>query len=65
VGHADRFQYGLELQGVPVLSGRDDDRHRLLALLEGQVRLGGEVSARASEAVVVRLGSEAARRLFL
>jgi hypothetical protein len=64
-GHADRLQDGLELRGVSALSGRDDDRHRLLALLDGQVQFGGQAAARASEAVVVRLDGDAAGRLLL
>jgi hypothetical protein len=47
------------------LPGRDHDRHGLLSLLGGQVGLGGQAAARASEAVVVRLGGDAARRFLL
>lgn len=58
--HTDRLQAGLELRGVPAPSGRDDDRHRLLALLDGQAELGGQVAARASAAVIARLGGDPA-----
>ncbi|GGJ65422.1 hypothetical protein GCM10010121_090080 [Streptomyces brasiliensis] len=41
-GHPDRFQDRLELWGVATLPGRDHDRQRLLALLNGEsVRIHG------------------------
>jgi hypothetical protein len=43
----------------------DHDRHRLLALLDGQMQLGRHTAARTSKAVVVRLGSEHRRAAHL
>ncbi len=65
VGHADLLQYGFELRRVPALPGGHHDRHGLLALLDGQVQLGGEPAARASQPMITRLGEHAARRLLL
>ncbi|GDY70268.1 hypothetical protein SAV14893_096610 [Streptomyces avermitilis] len=49
---------------MPLASG-DEQRQRLLPLLDRQVQLGGQPAARASEAVVVGLGVDAAGRLLL
>ncbi|MGW1049116.1 hypothetical protein ACWDBD_16035 [Streptomyces sp. NPDC001118] len=43
----------------------DHDGHGLLALFDGQVRLGGQAATRAPEPVVVRLDSDAAGWLLL
>jgi hypothetical protein len=43
----------------------DHDGHGLLTLLDGQVQLTGQPAARASEAVVGRLGGDAAGRFLL
>src|SRR4051794_9794205 len=64
-GDPDAAQDDLELRAVAALSGRDDDRHGPLALLDGQVQFGGQAAARASEPVIVRLGGDAAERLLL
>ncbi|MFG2803438.1 hypothetical protein [Streptomyces pseudovenezuelae] len=58
-------QDDLELRGVAALSGRDHDRRGLLPLLDGQVQLGGQAAARASEPVIVRLGGDEGGRLLL
>lgn len=62
---ADLLQNRFELRGVASLAGGDDDRHKLLALLNSQVELGGQAAARASETVVVRFDPDAAGRLLL
>ncbi|MFF4413475.1 hypothetical protein ACFYY8_13155 [Streptosporangium sp. NPDC001559] len=63
--HADLLQYGFKLRRVATLPGRDHDRHWFLALLDGQVQLGGQAATRASEPVVVRLGGDATGRFDL
>lgn len=63
--HPDAPQDDLELRGVAALPGSDHDGHGLLALLDGQVQLGGQAAARAPKAVVARLGGDAAGRLLL
>jgi hypothetical protein len=65
VGDTNFLQDRFELRGVTALSGRDHDGHRLLALLDGQVHLGGQTAARAPKAVVVRLDGDPAGRLGL
>lgn len=57
--HADLLQHGFELRQVAALPGRDHDRHGLLALLDGQVQLGGEPAARPSQSVITGLGEQA------
>ncbi|MFJ7269134.1 RICIN domain-containing protein [Streptomyces sp. NPDC099050] len=47
------------------MSGSDHDRHRLLALLDGQMQLCRQTAARAPKAVVVRLRADTAGRLLL
>lgn len=64
-GHADLCQYGFELRRVPTLPCRHDDRHGLLALLDGQVQLGGEPAARPSQSVIAKLAEDAARWFLL
>src|SRR5690348_1433550 len=41
----DALQHDLELRAVPPLPRGDDDRQRFLALLAGQVDLGGQPAA--------------------
>jgi len=64
-GDADFVQDRLELRGVAALSGGEHNRHGLLPLLDGQVELGGQATARAAKAMVVRLDGDAAGRLGL
>lgn len=64
-GYPDGLQDRLELRAVVPVTGGDDERERLLPLLDGQVQLGGQPAARASETVVVGLGVDAAGRLLL
>ncbi|MFD5513846.1 hypothetical protein ACFWIB_39895 [Streptomyces sp. NPDC127051] len=64
-GHADSLQHGFRLRRVPALPGRDHDRHGLLTLFDGQVQLGGEPAARASQSVISGLGEDTARWLPL
>lgn len=64
-GHADLLEYGLELRRVPELPCRHHDRHELLALLDGQVQLGGETAARPSQSVITGLGEHATRWFLL
>ncbi|MFF1476716.1 hypothetical protein ACFVYD_03890 [Streptomyces sp. NPDC058301] len=64
-GHSDTAQDHLELRRVAALSGRDDQRHRLLGLLYRQVELGGQPASGTSEPVIVGLGEHTTRRLDL
>src|SRR5439155_23000139 len=64
-GHPDALQHGGELGAVAALPGRDVRGQRLLALLAGQVQLGGQPAAGAAEPVVGRLLIDPARRLLL
>ena len=61
-GHADRVQHGLELWAVAPLPGGDHDGQRFLALLAGQVNLGGQPAAGPAQPVI---GGLAAGRLGL
>jgi hypothetical protein len=60
----DLLQNGPELRGVAALSGGDHDGHGPLPLLDGQVQLGRQAAARATEAVVVGLDGDTAGRLL-
>jgi hypothetical protein len=60
-----RSQPFVDRGDVAALSGSDHDRHGLLALFDGQVELGGQAAARATEAVVGRFGGDAAGRFDL
>ncbi len=64
-GHPDALQDRLELRTVVSLAGGHKQRQRLLPLLDRQVQFGGQPAARASEAVVVGFGVDAAGRLLL
>ncbi|MGW0730257.1 hypothetical protein, partial [Streptomyces mirabilis] len=64
-GHPDGLQDLLELRAVVPVSRGDDQQERFLPLVDRQKQLGGQSSARASKAVVVGLGVDAAGRLFL
>lgn len=64
-GHADLPQHGFELRRVAALPGRSHDRHGLLALLDGQVHLGGEPATRASQSMIMGLGEDTTRRFLL
>lgn len=65
MGQTHFLQYGFELRRVAALPGRDDDRQGLLALLDGQVQLGGEPAARAPKSVITRFAEDPARRFLL
>ena len=47
--HPDAVQHRLELRAVAALAGGDHDRQRLLALLAGQVQLGGQPAPGAAQ----------------
>ena len=64
-GDADGVQHGLELGAVTALARGDQDRQRFLALLAGQVHLGGQPAAGAAQRAIVRLGTHPAGRLGL
>lgn len=63
--HADGVQDRLELRAVVSLAGGDEQGQRLLPLLDRQVQLRGQPTARAAEAVVIGLGVDGSRRLLL
>ena len=64
-GHRDAAQYSLELRAVAALPGGDHDGQRLLALLAGQVDLGGEPAPRPAQPVIGRLLGHPVGRLGL
>ena len=51
-GHRDLVQDSSELRAVPALPGGDHDRQRFLALLNGQVDLGGQAAAGPAQRVI-------------
>jgi hypothetical protein len=59
------LQDRLELRAVMPLPGGDEQGQRLLSLLDRQVQLGRQPAARASEAVIVGFGVDAAGRFPL
>lgn len=63
--HGYFLQHGLELRRVAALTGRDHNRHGLLALADSQVQLGREPAARASHSVISGLRELTARWFFL
>jgi len=63
--HPDTIHHRLEQRAVTTLPGGDQDRQRLLQLLAGQVRLGGQAAPGAAQGVIGRLGFHPARRLSL
>ena len=63
--HPDAPEHGLELRAVAALPGGDHDGQRLLALLAGQVDLGGEPAPGPAQPVIGRLLGHPARRLGL
>jgi len=64
-GHLDAAQHDLELRAVAALPGGDHDGQGFLALLAGQVDLGGQPAAGPAQPVIVRLVLDAAGRLGL
>jgi hypothetical protein len=64
-GDPDAPQHDLELRAVAALPGGDDHGERFLALLAGQVHLGGQPAAGPAQAVISRLGLEPAGGLGL
>ncbi|MFB7176054.1 hypothetical protein ACFCYM_35485 [Streptomyces sp. NPDC056254] len=64
-GHSDPFQDGFELRTVTTLTCGDQQGQRPLALLAGDMDLGGEASPGPAQAVVVGLGAASARRFLL
>lgn len=62
--YADLLQHGFELRRVPALPGRHHDRLGLPALLDCQMELGGESTARASRPMIRGLGEDTARGSF-
>lgn len=64
-GHSHFLQHRFKLRRVPALPCCDHDGHGFLALLDGQVQLGGEPAARASQSVIPRLGENTARWFLL
>jgi len=63
--HPDAFQDRLELGAVVPLAGGDQEGERLLSVLDSQVHLRGQSTARAPERVVGRLDTDATGRLLL
>ena len=63
--HPDQPQDRLKLRGVAPLARSDHDRQGLLPLLDREVDFRRQASAGATEAVVGRLGLDAAGRLLL
>ena len=64
-GHPDARQHGLELRAVTTLARGDQDRQRFLALLAGQVHLGGQPAPGPAQRVIIWLGHRPAGRLGL
>ncbi len=64
-GDMDLLQDGLEVRAVVPVTGCDQQGHGFLSLLGGEVDFRGQTATGASEAVVVRLGDEAAGRVLL
>ena len=59
------MQDRLKLRAVVPLLGSDEQGQRLLSLLDRQVQLGRQPSARATEAVIIGFGVDAAGRFLL
>jgi hypothetical protein len=64
-GDLDGVQDGLELGAIAPLARGDQDRQGFLALLAGQVHLGGQPATGAAQAVIGGLGLHPAGRLGL
>jgi hypothetical protein len=59
-GHADAAKHHLELRGIAALTGGDDQCEGLVSVFDGQMKPGGQATARATEAVVGGLDVEPA-----
>jgi hypothetical protein len=64
-GDPDTVQDGLELRAVAPLPGGDHDGQGFLALLAGQVHLGGQAAAGAAQPMIGWFGGDPAGRLGL
>ena len=64
-GDPDTVQHGLELRAVAPLPGGDHDRQGFVALLAGQVHLGGQAAAGAAQPMIGWFGGDPAGRLGL